>query len=148
MVASLRTLPPLASLPAGVSFPLAHMAPHAGIDARTARNRLRPLRRDVTGLPLYAFGGTQGRVCFFLWRGGGTCGPVTATDSVLWLVNGGSRKRGQAVVGVVSDRVRAVEVSVRGRVVRARVVHNAFVVPFRSEQSELTPMPRVRAITR
>jgi hypothetical protein len=124
------------------------MAPHVGIAARTARNRLRLLRRDVTGLPLYAFGGTQGRVCFFVWRGGGTCGPVTASRNALWLVNGGNRKRGQAVVGVVSDRVRAVDVALRGRVIRARVVHNAFVVPFRSGQVELRPMPRVRTITR
>jgi hypothetical protein len=148
MVASLRTLPPLASVPAGVSFAVIHMAPHAGIAARSARNRMRLLRRNVTGLPLYAFGGTEGRVCFFVWRGGGTCGPVTATHNVVWLVNGGSRKRGQAVVGVVSDRVRAVDVSLRGRVVRVRAIHNAFFVPFRSGQSGLAPMPRVRTITR
>jgi hypothetical protein len=130
MVASLRTLPPLASVPAGVSFAVIHMAPHAGIAARSARNRMRLLRRNVTGLPLYA------------------CGPVTATHNVVWLVNGGSRKRGQAVVGVVSDRVRAVDVSLRGHVVRVRAIHNAFFVPFRSGQSGLAPMPRVRTITR
>ena len=100
------------------------------------------LLSDVTGLPLYAFAGTKGRICFVVWRGGGTCGQLSATAPVLWLINGGNRKRGQAVVGVVSDRVVAVDVSIRGKVVRARVRHNAFVVPFRYRQSEkLSPPP-------
>jgi hypothetical protein len=147
-VVALRTLPPLASLPSGVGFVLTRMAPWAGIAASTARSRTRLLRCDVTGLPLYAFGGTQGRVCFFLWPGGGSCGPVTSTHRVLWKVNGGSRKRGQAVVGVVSDGVRAVDVSLRGRVVRVRVVHNAFVFPFRLGRYEVLPQPRVRPVAR
>jgi hypothetical protein len=106
------------------------------------------LLSDVTGLPLYAFAGTQGRVCFVVWRGGGTCGEVTAMHDAIWLVNGGSRKRGQAVVGVVSDRVRVVDVSIRGKVFHARVRHNAFVVPFRLRKGERLPMPSVLPITR
>jgi hypothetical protein len=124
------------------------MAPQAGIAARTARNRTRLLRRDVTGLPLYAFGGTDGRVCFFLWRGGGTCGPVTATHNVISIYGGGSRKRGQVVVGVVSDHVRAVDVSLRDHVTHAHVVNNAFFVPFRVGRYELMPRPQIRPITR
>jgi hypothetical protein len=124
------------------------MARHVGVTARAARNRTRLLRSDVTGLPLYAFGGTGGRVCFFLWRGGGTCGPVTATHNVISLFGGGNRKRGQAVVGVVSDRVRAVDVSLRGHVTRARVVNNAFFVPFRVGRYELMPQPQIRPIIR
>jgi hypothetical protein len=103
------------------------------------------LLSDVTGLPLYAFAGTDGRVCFVVWRGRGTCGEIGARVNVLWLVNGGNRRRGQAVVGVVSDHVRAVDVSIRGRVTRASVRHNAFVVPFRMAGER---MPSVAPVIR
>lgn len=148
MVASLRTLRPPPKLPADFASGLGGMANYVGITRATAVKRTRMLLSDVTGLPLYAFAGTRGRVCFVVWRGGGTCGEVTATHDAIWLVNGGSRKRGQAVVGVVSDRVRAVEVSIRGRSVRARVRHNAFVVPFRLRKGEPLPLPSVLPITR
>jgi len=45
-------------------------------------------------------------------------------------VNGGSRKRGQAVVGVVSDRVRAVDVSIGA--VRAALPSGHNALSFRS----------------
>jgi hypothetical protein len=106
------------------------------------------LLSNVTGLPLYAFAGTDNRVCFAVWRGGGTCGEVDATHDAIWLVNGGSSTRGQAVVGIVSDRVRAVDVSIRGRFVRAAVRHNAFVVPFRLRKGERMPQPSVVPVTR
>jgi len=73
---------------------------------------------------------------------------VTATQHVVWLVNGGSRKRGQAVVGVVSDSVRAVEVTLRGHVIRSRVINNTFFVPFRVGRYELMPRPQIRPIIR
>jgi hypothetical protein len=106
------------------------------------------LLSNVTGLPLYAFAGTNGRVCFVIWRGGGTCGVVDARHDAIWVVNGGSRKRGEAVVGVVSDRVRAVLVSIGGRVARVPVRHNAFVLPFRIAKGERLPLPSVVPITR
>jgi hypothetical protein len=89
------------------------------------------LLTDVTGRPLYAFAGKSGQVCFVLWRGGGTCGVLHEGHDSLWLVNGGSRKRGQAVVGVVPDGVRAVIVRLGSRTIRAAVRRNAFAVAFR-----------------
>lgn len=148
MVASLRSLPPPKALPAGVDIVFRRGGAHVGISADVARERTRLLLRDVTGLPLYAFGGTYGRVCFFLWRGGGTCGEVSASHDVISVVNGGSRKRGQAVVGVVSDRVRAVDVWLGRRVVRTSVRHNAFFVPFRLGPYEGAPRTQVVPIIR
>jgi hypothetical protein len=125
-----------------------HSAKDVGITRAAAVRRTRMLLADVTGLPLYAFAGTESRVCFFVWPGGGTCGEVDARHDAIWLVNGGSKKRGQAVVGVVSDRIHAVDVSIRGGYVRARVRHNAFVVPFRLRKGERLPQPSVVPITR
>jgi hypothetical protein len=102
------------------------------------------LLSDVTGLPLYAFGGTNGQVCFVVWRGVGTCGVLSHQSETLWAVNGGSRKRGQAVVGVVSDRVRVVTVLLGGRKIPVRLRHNAFVASFRLGRHEA--MPRVTVV--
>jgi hypothetical protein len=104
------------------------------------------LLSNVTGLPLYAFDGRNGQVCFVVWRGGGTCGVLGTTRDSLWIVNGGSRKRGQAVVGVVSDGVRAVVVTLGARTVRATVRHNAFVIPFRAKPGTPARMPGVTTI--
>ncbi len=147
-VTSLRNLAPPAKLPADYVRDIGRMASQVGITRTTAVRRTRLLLSDVTGLPLYAFAGTNGRVCYVVWRGGGSCGEINATKNVLWLVNGGSRKRGQAVVGVVSDGVRAVDVTTRARTVRVSVRHNAFVVPFRTAKGERMPQPSVVPVTR
>jgi hypothetical protein len=146
LVASLRTLPPPPRLPDQFRSSVVPLAAYVGITPTVALQRTRLLLRNVTGLLLYAFAGTQGRICFTLWRGGGTCGEVSASHDVVWLVNGGNRRRGEAVVGIVSDRVRAVDVTIRGRLVRASVRHNAFFVPFRSRPGARLPVPVVRAI--
>jgi hypothetical protein len=106
------------------------------------------LLSDVTGLPLYAFGGSNGQVCFVVWRGGGTCGVVGGKRDALWVVNGGSWKRGQAAVGVVSDRVRAVTVFLGGRRIPTRLRHNAFVAPFRLGKYQAEPRVTIRLTTR
>jgi hypothetical protein len=130
-VTSLRALAPPPKLPPGFAKAIGRGAVRVGISRATALHRTRLLLSDVTGLPLYAFAGTQGRVCFLVWRGIGNCGRLDGGKDVLWAMNGGNDKRGQALVGVVSDRVRAVDVEIRGRRFRAPVRHNAFVVPFR-----------------
>jgi hypothetical protein len=145
-LSSLRTLAAPAKLPPDYIGEIGRTAAHVGITATTAVARTRMLLSNVTGLPLYAFGGKSGQVCFVVWRGGGTCGVLGTTRDSLWIVNGGSRKRGQAVVGVVSDGVRAVVVTLGSRTVRATVRHNAFVVPFRTEPGTPAPMAAVRTI--
>ncbi|HEY7536606.1 MAG TPA: hypothetical protein VH721_01350 [Gaiellaceae bacterium] len=147
LVESLRSLPAPPKLPADYVRAIGHVASSVRITRATAVKRTRLLLSDVTGLPLYAFAGTKGRVCFVVWRGGGDCGEVNQTHHVIWLVNGGNRRRGQAVVGVVSDRVRAVDVKIRERIVRVGVRHNAFVVPFRIREGERMPPPSVVPIT-
>jgi hypothetical protein len=144
-LAALGTLPKPRQLPVGYLQALERSAPRAGVSPVTAALRTRVLLSDVTGLPLYAFAGSRGRVCFLLWRGVGTCGAVNSEHKTLWAVNGGSRKRGQAVVGVVANEVRAVDVWIDGRRHRVRVRHNAFSLPFRSHVAR---SPRVVPVTR
>ena len=146
LVASLRTLPPPSKLPDHFRSSLSPLAAHVGITPAVALQRTRLLLRNVTGLPLYAFAGTGGRICFVLWPGGGTCGEVSASHDVVWLVNGGNQQAWEVVVGVVSDRVRAVDVTIRGKLIRASVRHNAFFVPFRSLRGARLPLPVVRPI--
>jgi hypothetical protein len=148
MVASLQTLPAPSKLPAGYVRGIQRSAAYVGISRAVAAKRTRLLLSDVTGLPLYAFGGTKRRVCFAIWRGGGTCGEVSANKHVIYVVNGGSHRRGQAVAGVVSDRVKAVDVTIQDRVVHVSVRHNAFVVPFRWRRGEPMAPARVRPILR
>lgn len=140
-LAALRTLAAPPKLPADYVREIGRIAAHAGVSRATAVARTRLLLSDVTGLPLYAFGGANGQVCFLVWRGGGTCGIVGTTRDYLWIVNGGSRKRGQAVVGVVSDRVSRVSVLLGGKAIPTRLRHNAFVAPFRLANDQ--SMPRV-----
>jgi hypothetical protein len=143
-VSSLQTLAPVATLPAGYAVAIRRAAASAGIGAPTALRRTRLLLSNVTGLPLYAFAGTKDRVCLIVWRGVGTCSLVERKHPVIYAVNGGSKKRGQALVGVVADGFRAVDVVVEGRHVRAVVRHNAFVVPFRYRNGNgLSRMPSV-----
>jgi hypothetical protein len=142
---ALRNLAPPARLPGDYVRLVELSASHVGVSRAVAVRRTRMLLRDVTGLPLYAFWGTQGRVCFAVWRGAGTCG-IVRRDSVLWLVNGGSRKRGQAVVGVAADGVHAVDVAIGATTIRASVRHNAFVVPFRIRKGGRTPQPHVTPV--
>jgi hypothetical protein len=101
------------------------------------------LLRNANGVPLYAFAGTKGRVCFNVWGGGGTCGVIDRSHDALWVVNGG-----RAVAGVVSDRVHAVEISLGGAFVRVPVRHNAFVLPFRMRPGEGLPQPTVIPVVR
>ena len=147
-VASLRLLSPPPKLPADYVRGLSRIAPHVGLTPVIAAHRTRLLLRNVTGLPLYAFSGTGGQICLIVWRGVGTCAVMSKKRAVLWGINGGSRKRGQAVVGVVVDGVRAVNVSLGTRHVRAAVRHNAFVVPFRLGQGASEPRTTVAPIFR
>jgi hypothetical protein len=147
-VASLWTLPPPTTLPPQYPSSVSGLATSVGINRALALRRTRLLRTDVTGLPLYAFSGTRSRICFTLWPGGGTCGQISASHTIVWIVNGGGGKRAPAVVGVVSDRVRAVEVTILGKRVRASVRHNAFVVPFHAPVRKHLPLPVVRPVTR
>lgn len=146
-VSALTTLPPPSKpLPADLKFAVGRAANYIGLDARVALRRVRLLRSNVTGLPLYAFGG-NGSVCFMLWRGGGTCARITAPNGVRWFVSGGSRRRGQAVVGIVPDSVKALRVRVSGTWHVVKPVHNAFYFAYRQTRFSVA-RPAVVAVTR
>jgi hypothetical protein len=123
------------------------LASNSGVPRRLALARVRLLRSNVTGLPLYAINGGGGRVCFLLWRGVGTCGSIAKSTDVLWAVNGGSRRRGQAVVGLVSDAIVALKVRIAGRWHRVTPRHNAFYLAYREPHLSVA-LPAVVAVTR
>jgi hypothetical protein len=141
-------LAPPPKLPTNYVREVGRIAVQAGISRATAVARTRLLLSDVTGLPLYAFGGADGQVCFVVWRGLGSCGALGSERNALWGINGGSHKRGQAVVGVVSDRVSRVTVLLDGKAIPARLRHNAFVAPFRLAKQQQMPRVAVRTTTR
>jgi len=131
-VSALSTLPALTKpLPSDLKLAIGRAADHIGVSPKTALAGTRLLRSNVTGLPLYAFRGNGNAVCFIVWRGVGTCGEINSPTGVLWAGNGGSKKRGQAVVGVVSDAVVTVKVRVNGSWHVVTPVHNAFYFPYR-----------------
>lgn len=86
-------------------------------------------------------------MCFLLWRGVGTCGSILKRQDLVWAINGGSRTRGQALVGVAPDDVVAVRVRIAGRWHRVTPKHNAFYLPYR-QPSLSVARPAVIAITR
>jgi hypothetical protein len=144
-ISALATLPPPGRpLPAGLQTAIARQASMIRLGRRQAQRRTRLLRSNVTGLPVYGFGGAGGSVCFIVWRGVGTCGRITSPTYVLWAVNGGSRKRGQAVVGIVSDPVVRVRVRIDNTWHIAAPVHNVFYVAYRKPT---TPRIVVIAVT-
>ena len=143
-VSAFSTLPaPTKPLPSDLKLAIARAANRIGVTATTAVNGTRLLRSNVTGLPLYAFGGNGNAVCFLVWRGVGTCGEITTPTSVVWAVNGGSKKRGHAVVGIVSDAVMAVKVRINNNWHVVTPVHNAFYFPYRAA---LSPSGKVAVV--
>jgi hypothetical protein len=138
-------LPPVTKpLSPDLKTAIARLAGAIHVNARLAFRRTRLLRSNVTGRPLYAFGGSDNTVCFLVWRGAGSCGKITSSTKALFMWGGGSRKRGQVVVGLVSDAVVAVRVRINTTLHLVRPVHNAFVVPYRDPSARVT----VVAVTR
>jgi hypothetical protein len=138
-ISSLSTLPPLSKpLSPDLKTAIAREAANIRLDARTALRRTRLLRNNVNGLPLYAFSGANNSVCFLVWHGAGACGQLAPPTKIFYVYGGGSRKRGQAVVGIASDAVVAVKVRINKTWHRVRPLHNAFFVPYRSPSASVT----------
>jgi hypothetical protein len=111
-VSSLDRLPRPASLPDSVTSHLGQLASFVGISTADAEARMRRLRVDLPQGDLYAFRGTEGRICFILTRGVSLCpNSASAGDpGVNWATSGGSPGEEAAVVAVVADNVSSVDV--------------------------------------
>jgi hypothetical protein len=110
-VSSLDRLPRQASLPDVVTDHLDRLAAFVGISTADAEAGMRRLRVGLPQGDLYAFRGTEGRVCFILTRGAGLC-PRSASagePGVMWAVGGGYPGEASAVVALVADNVSSVE---------------------------------------
>jgi hypothetical protein len=110
-VSSLDRLPRPASLPVAVTDHLGRLAASAGISTADAEAGMRLLRVGLPRGDLYAFRGTEGRVCFILTRGVGLC-PASATagePGVMWAVSAGYPGEESALVALVADNVSSVE---------------------------------------
>lgn len=98
----------------------------------------------ASGLPqgdLYAFRGTEGRVCFILTRGVGLCPnrAFAGEPGVIWAVSGGSPREEAAVVGLVADDVSHVELVAEDARTPVALVNNSIYAPLpRSSQTGLS----------
>jgi hypothetical protein len=142
-ISALRTSNPPRRLPAKIDLALRVMAPEAGVSVAQARAATRLLLPGLNRSPIYAFPGRGGRVCFFVWPPGeGRCGAFSAAEKTMWVVGSWPHSR-RAVFGIAVDGVRSVVVSIRGKVARVSVAHNAFLVPFTAGNWVRVPPPSV-----
>ena len=110
-VSSLDRLPRPASLPDAVRNHLGSLAAFVGVSTADAEAGMRLLRADLPQGDLYAFRGTEGKVCFILTRGVELC-PNSASagePGVNWATSGGSPGEDAALVALIADNVSSVD---------------------------------------
>jgi hypothetical protein len=128
---------PQATWPSSIPrFALDRSAEAVGITPTEAERRLRLLQTGLTlgtGTTrgegsLYAFQGSPGTACIFLTGQGGTCVTPRMTNnnqSVMWGVFPGYPGETPAIVALVADNVREVEVDISGVTRSIPVVNNS-----------------------
>jgi len=92
---------------------------------------MRLLRAGLPQGDLYAFRGTEGRVCFILTRGVALC-PNSASagePGINWATSGGSPGEEVAVVAVVADNVSHVELIADDARAAVPVINNSIYAP-------------------
>jgi hypothetical protein len=130
-VSSLDRLPPPASLPDSVTSHLDQLASFVGISTAEAEASMRLLRAGLPQGDLYAFRGTEGRVCFILTRGVALC-PNSASagePGINWATSGGTPAEGTAVVAVVADNVSHVELIADDARTAVPIINNSIYAP-------------------
>jgi hypothetical protein len=129
-------LPPAAWPSTIPRFALDRSAEVVGITPSEAEQRLRLLQTGLTLGPgrtrgegrLYAFQGSPGTACIFLTGQGGTCVTPRMTNyvqSVMWGVFPGYPGETPAVVALVADNVRAVDVDISGITRSVPIINNS-----------------------
>jgi hypothetical protein len=127
-VSSLHSLPPVTSLPPRVGRFVEVAARARGMDPEQVKARVRKLRSNLgkTGADLYAFESDRGAACFILVGQVGLC-PESATDGspgLQWTIGGGYLDVPSSLVGIASDDVRRVALTIDGTDVRTSLQNN------------------------
>jgi hypothetical protein len=135
-LSALEHLPP-ASLPTSLPpVALEHAAGAVGISPDQARTRLHLVRTGLTLGPgrstasgrLYAFEGQPGTACIFLIGQGDTCltpASVSYTRSVMPAIFSGYPGQTPALVALVADDVRSVDLKLGAKVRNITIVNNS-----------------------
>jgi hypothetical protein len=127
-VSSLVRLPPVATLPRPVARFVEFSARTRATDPNEAKRRVRKLRSDLgtTHADVYAYTNAAGAPCFILVGEVGLC-PARPTDGspgLQWTIGGGYPGSPSNLVGIVSDDVRTVDLSVDGVAVAVSLRNN------------------------
>jgi hypothetical protein len=143
-VSSLARLPAQASLPPAVVRFVEFAATQRGTDPEQAKARVRKLRSDLgtTGADLYAFRTRSGSTCFILVGQVGSCpaSPADGSPGLQWTIGGGYGAVPSSLVGIASDEVTKVDLTVDGADVPVSLRNNvAFAeYPMRAANAEIT----------
>jgi hypothetical protein len=127
-VSSLERLPAVATLPPRVAHFVDVAARARGMDPEQAKSRVRKLRTHLgkTGADLYAFESSRGAACFILVGQVGIC-PESASDGspgLQWTIGGGYLDVPSNLVGIASDDVQRVELTIDGHAVPTSLQNN------------------------
>jgi hypothetical protein len=127
-VSSLERIPPVATLPPRVARFVDFAARARGMDPEHAKTRVRKLRTHLgkTGADLYAFESSGGGACFILVGQVGLC-PKRASDGspgLQWTIGGGYLNVPSSLVGIASDDVKKIELTVDGADVPTSLQNN------------------------
>jgi hypothetical protein len=127
-VSSLERLPPVTTLPPRVAHFVDVAARARGMDPEQAKTHVRKLRTHLgaTGADVYAFASSRGAACFILTGEVGLC-PESASDGspgLQWTIGGGYPGAPSNLVGIASDDVTRIELTVDGRDVPTSLQNN------------------------
>ena len=143
-VSALDRLPPASNVPADVVRFVQFVAPQRGIDPKRALAEIRRLRSNLgaTHADLYAFRSGRGAPCFVLVDQVGACARSAADGSpgLHWTIGGGYGDVPSSLVGIASDDVQSVELTVDGDPVPVSLANNAVFAeyPSGSQRAEIT----------
>jgi hypothetical protein len=128
-VSSLDRLPPVSTVPSRIQRFIDVAARARGMDPSQVKSRVRMLRSNLgrAGADLYAFRSDTGAACFVLVGQVGVC-PASASDGspgLQWAIGGGYLDVPSNLVGVASDDVTKVDLTVDGTQVPTSLRNNA-----------------------
>jgi hypothetical protein len=127
-VSALTRLPPQAHVPENVAWFVTFVSRATGTDPAKALKGVRLLRQNLGAAhaDVYAFKNAAGSPCFLLTGDSGTCArsPSAGTSGLHWTIGGGDAQRPSNLVGIASDDVAQVQLTVDGTQVPVSLVNN------------------------
>ena len=141
-IAALSEAPTDVPLPAEVARFVTYEAAVTGTDPEKARAGVRKLRADLGKghAGVYVFRSRTGSPCFILTGYGGACAqdPRDGTPGLHWMIGGGHDGAPSVLVGIASDDVAAVRLSVDGRSSLVSLADNVVFAEFPRSASSAT----------